>query len=219
MNLPNRTDFNVEVSARALGPNLPQRVGRALWAPMLVMAVMAFPIGLVIGVARSNLVAAGGDPGLIAALGHFGPAVMFVGFASVFAAISFAIARILGVLRVGGGQVQQTAARMVETLRMPPTGWAFIGLMAMAMMIIFAGVIGHLIVGASIAGGNAEALAQSETWAIWLEAVRRIGVAAYLVAIALGLATIVEVVRFQAIRLRELPTEPLHERDTSPPGA
>jgi hypothetical protein len=209
MSASSRSDFNVELSSRALGTNVPQRIGRLLWAPMLVMAVMAFPAGLAIGVARSNLVASGGDPAVIAALGHLGPAAMFVGFASVFAAISFAIARILGVLRQGGGEVQQTAARTVQTLRMPPSGWAFIGLMAMAMMVILAGVIGNAVVGLSIAGGNADALAQTESWGIWLEGVRRIGVALYLVAIALGLATIIEVLRFQAIRLRELPAEPI----------
>ena len=208
MSVSSRSDFDIELSSRALGPNVPQRIGRLLWAPMLLMAVMAFPVGLALGLARSNLVSSGGDPVLIAALGHLGPAAMFVGFASVFAAISFAIARILGVLRQGGGEVQQTAGRTVQTLRMPPSGWAFIGLMAMAMMVIVTGVIGNAVVGASIASGNADVLAQSESWAIWLEGVRRIGVALYLVAIALGLATIVEVLRFQAIRLRELPAEP-----------
>lgn len=202
-----RSDFNVELSTRALGPNLPQRIGRLLWAPMLLMAVMTFPIGLAVGIVRASLVAAEGDAAMIAALGHLGPAAMFLGFAAVFAAISFAIARILGVLRTGGGEVQETAGRTVQTLRMPPTAWAFIGLMAMAMMVILAGVVGNAVVGFSIAGGNADALAQSESWAIWLEGVRRIGVALYLVAVALGLATIVEALRFQAIRLRELPGE------------
>lgn len=202
-----RPDFNVELSSRALGPNVPQRIGRLLWAPMLVMAVMAFPIGLAIGIARANLVATGGDAAMIAALGHLGPAAMFVGFAAVFAAISFAIARILGVLRAGGGEVQEAAGRRVQTLRMPAMAWAFIGLMAMAMMVILAGVAGNAVVGASIAGGSTDLLGQSEGWAIWFEGVRRIGVALYLVAIALGLATIIEALRFQAIRLRELPAE------------
>ena len=40
-----------------------------------------------------------------------------------------------------------------------------------------------------------------------LLAVRRIGVVLYLVAITLGLASIAQVLRFQAIRLRELPDE------------
>lgn len=202
-----RSDFNVELSSRALGPNLPQRVGRLLWAPMLAMAIMAFPIGLAVGFIRSNLVAMGGDAAMIAALGHLGPAAMFVGFASVFAAISFAIARILGVLRQGGGEVQEVAGRTVQTLRMPTSAWAFIGLMAMAMMIILVGVIGNAITGAAILGGDATLLGQSESLATGFEGIRRIGVALYLVAIALGLATIVEVLRFQAIRIRELPVE------------
>lgn len=199
--------FNVELTSHALGPNLPQRIGRLLWAPMLAMGLMAFPVGLAIGVVRAGMVADGGDPAMVAALGQFGPAAMFIGFASAFAAISFAIARILGELRVGGGQIQESAGRRVQTLRMPLTAKAFIGVMAMAMMLILAGVVGHLIVGAGIAGGDATLLAQGESWAIWLEAVRRIGVVAYLAAIALGLASIVEVLRFQAVRVRELPTE------------
>jgi hypothetical protein len=203
-----RSDFNVELSTRALGLNVPQRIGRVLWAPMLAMALMAFPIGFAIAVARANLVASGGDAATIAALGHLGPAAMFVGFAAVFAAVSFAIARILGVLRQGGGAVQEATGRRVQTLRMPATGWAFIGLMAMAMMVILAGVVGNAVVGASIAGGSTDLLAQSESYAIWFEGVRRVGVALYLVAIALGLATIIEALRFQAIRLRELPAEP-----------
>lgn len=199
--------FAVERTNHALGPNLPQRIGRWLWAPMLGMGLMAFPIGLGVGIVRAALVADGGDPALVAGLGQFGPAAMFIGFASAFAAISFAIARILGELRSGGGRVQESAGRMVETLRMPLTAKAFLGLMAMGMMLILAGVVGHIIVGAAIVSGDAALLAQGESWAIWLEAVRRVGVVTYLVAIALGLATIVEVLRFQAIRLRELPTE------------
>lgn len=208
MSTSTRSDFSVEVSETALGPNLPQRIGGLLWAPMLVMAVMAFPIGLALGVARASLVAAGGDVAMVAALGHLGPAAMFVGFASVFAAISFAIARILGVLRQGGGDVQATAGRIVQTLRMPRTAWAFIGLMAMAMMVMLAGVVGNAVTGFAILGGDAAAQGQSESLAIWFEGIRRIGVALYLVAISLGLASIIEVIRFQAIRLRELPGEP-----------
>ena len=200
-------DFNVDISARALGPNLPQRLGRRLWAPMLLMAMMAFPVGLILGFVRSDLVAGNGSPAAIAALDHFIPAVMFLGFATVFAAISFAIARILGVLRQGGGEVQQAAGHTVHTLRMQRIGWVFISLMAMAMMIVLAGVAGHLIVGSSITAGSASLLAQSETWGIWFESVRRIGTALYLVAIALGLATIIGALRFQVFRLRELPNE------------
>jgi hypothetical protein len=202
-----RPDFDVETSATAFGFNLPQRAGRRLWAPMLGMALMAYPAGLAIAGARAATIQQGGDPATVAALGHFGPAVMFIGFAAVFAAVSFAIARILGTLRQGGGSVQEAAGRTVQSLRMLSTAKAFIGLMMMAMMLLVGAVIVHFLVGAAILGGDTSALASADTWAIGLEAVRRIGVVAYLVAIVLGLASIAEVLRFQAIRLRELPVE------------
>jgi len=80
-------------------------------------------------------------------------------------------------------------------------------LMAMAMMTILAAVVAHIVIGTQIASGSAAALAGSEKWAIWLEGVRRFGTALYLFTIALGLGNIIHVLRFQAIRIRELATE------------
>jgi len=200
-------ELELEVSPRAPRANLPQRAGKLLWAPMLAMALMAFPVALLLGFVRSAAVGEGTDPAAIAALGHLGPAFMFIGFASVFAAISFAIARILGVFRVGGGQVQEIAGRSVKTLKMPLTAKVFLGLMMVAMMAILLPVIAHIAIGLAILGGNADALADSETWFAWLEGVRRIGTATFLLAIAFGLATIIEVLRFGASRLLELPAE------------
>lgn len=186
------------------GPNLPQRVGERLWAPMFVMSLMGFGVGFILALSRSNAIASGSDAANVAALGHFTTAAMFVGFASVFSAISFAIARILGAFRTGGGDVQAAVGNEVATLEMPKTAKAFIVVMAMGMMLIVAGVIGHLVIGGQIAGGSATALASSEQWAIALEAVRRLGVATYLVSIALGLSTIVTVLSFQTLRISEL---------------
>ncbi|MBI4259438.1 MAG: hypothetical protein HY658_02625 [Actinobacteria bacterium] len=200
-----RDDFDVEVSRSALGYNLPQRLGRALWLPMLAMALMAFPAGAILGAVRANAIATGGSEKAIAALGQFTPAVNFLGFAAVFAAVSFAIARILGTFRVGGGQVQEAAGAEVHTLRMPNTGKVFIAVMGMAMMTLLGAVVLHAIIGASIAGDSAYALANAPQWSFWLEGARRIGIALYLLAIAFGLATIVTVLRYQAVRIRELP--------------
>ena len=208
MTTDTRSAFVVDTNDRVPGFNLPQRIGRLLWAPMLVMALMAFPVGLILGVARANLIQTGGDPNTIIALGHFGPAAMFAGFAAVFAAIAFAIARILGSFRVGGSAVQGASGRSILTLRMLPTAKAFLGLMAMAMMILIGAVIAHVVVGVAVLGGDAGFVASAESTAIQLEAIRRVGVVLYLVSIALGLATIAEVLRFQALRLRELPGEP-----------
>lgn len=79
--------------------------------------------------------------------------------------------------------------------------------MAMAMMILIATVVLHIVVGAAIAGESAYAFARSEQWAIWLEGAGGSGSPTYLLAIALGLSTIITVLRFQAVRIRELPAE------------
>jgi hypothetical protein len=199
--------FALESSHNAPDVNLPQKLGTRLWKPMLLMALMAFPMALIVGFIRSAAIADGSDEVAVAALSHFGAGFMFVGFAAVFAAISFAIARILGVFRVGGGQVQQASGRTVKTLKMPLTAKVFIALMVMAMMAIVIPVIAHFAIGLAVLGGNANALANSETWFLWLEGVRRVGTAGYLVAIAFGLASIVEVLRFQTARIRELSQE------------
>lgn len=197
--------FKVVGTQRSPGPNLPQRLGRNLWGPMFAIAVMAFPVALVLSIVRATNIADGAQPRTIAAYGHLIPGVMFVGFAAVFAAISFAIARILGVFRRGGGEIQEDLGVEVQTLRMPLTAKAFLAFMAMGMMTILAAVILHFAAAAAIADRSEYALSHSEQWAVWLEGGRRIGVAFYLVGIVLGLATIITVLRFQALRLRELP--------------
>ncbi len=202
-----RTEFEYEVTDRALGRNLPQRIGAALWLPMLAMALMAYPVGWILAVVRAVKISNGGSAKDIAALGHFVPAANFIGFAAVFAAISFAIARILGEFRTGGGRVQQAAGRRVETLKMPWTAYVFLTVMAMGMMVLLAAVVLHIIAAVAIENDSAYALAHAVKWAIQLEAVRRFGVAVYLVAIAFGLSTIITVLRFQSVRIRELPDE------------
>ena len=196
-------DFAIEVSDKGLGYNLPQRMGRRLWAPMWVMAIMAFPAAFIVGIVRSSAVASGEAETTIAALGHTTTGVMFIGFAAVFAAISFAIARILGEFRKGGGEVQELVGSDVRTLKMPFTVKIFILGMAMATMTLLIASIIHLAVAGQVASGTLS-LAGAENAAINLEAVRRLGVAVYLVAITFGLATITRVLRFQAIRVREL---------------
>ena len=86
---------------------------------------------------------------------------------------------------------------------MPATAKAFIVLMAMSMMILLAAVIAHVVVGVQI---NAETLSlvDAEQWDLWLEAARRFAVQLYLFAIALGLGTIIYVIRYQSIRIREI---------------
>ena len=202
--------YRVSVSDRALGLILPQKAGRLLWAPMLAMAVMAFPVAFVLAAVRANLVATGttvADAANAASLGQWVPAVMFLGFATVFAAIVFAIARILGALRTGGGGVQESAGREVLTLTMPTSA----KVMIISMMMLLFAVVVHIVlagtVGAAVLAGDQATISLVETWATWIEGVRRLGAAVYLISIASGLATIITVLRFQATRVRELANE------------
>lgn len=205
-------NWNVVVSERGLPATLPQRIGRVLWGPMLAMALMAFPLALGLALARAGFIAQGTAPAVVAVLDQYIPAAMFLGFASVFAAISFAIARILGVLRTGGGSIQEAAGRTVQTLKTPLTAYAFIGLMMMAMMLLLGTVAAHVMVAKQaamiVSAGDGAGLVMVQTLSIWLEGLRRLGAGTYLVSIALGLAAIFTVLGFQATRLRELAREP-----------
>ncbi len=196
-------DFTTETTSHAPDWIMPQKAGRALWLPMFVMALMAFAVGFILAIIRADMISTGDDALQIAAFGHYIPAAMFAGFAAVFAAISFAIAKILGEFRVGGGSVQEAAGGDVKTLKMPGTAKAFIGLMAMAMMVIVGAVVLHVVAGVSIAAGDWSAI-KAEQWTIWLEAARRFGVVLYLFSITFGLVTIAKVIRFQTFRIRQV---------------
>lgn len=196
------TNFQLEKAKSNPGFNMPQIMGRRLWAPMLTMALMAFPTALVLSWVRAGNVADGAAASTIAAQGHLVTGVMFIGFMAVFAAVSFAIARILGEFRSGGGALQEAVGDDVHTLEMPMTAKVFMASMMMGMMILLISVVLHFLAAAATATTD---LVQVEQWAIQLEAGRRVGVALYLFGIALGLGTIVDVLRFQSLRIRQLP--------------
>ena len=203
-------DFYVEVSDHNLGLNLPQRMGKRLWLPMFLMGIVAFPIAAVLGIIRAMAVS-DGDAATAAALGHVTSGVMFIGFTSVFSAIVFAIARILGAFREGGGGIQETAGRRVLTLVMPATAKAMLVVMMMAMMILIFGVVAEFVLaavaGGAVTDGDAGLLQTAQSWGAWVEGVRRFGVATYLLSFALGLYTILTVIRLQSRRIRELADE------------
>ena len=198
-------EFNVEVSSRNLGLNLPQRMGKRLWLPMFLTAIMAFPVAAILGIVRAAAVD-DGDLGRAAALAHVVPGVMFIGFLAVFSAIVFAIARILGAFREGGGGVQETAGRRVLTLVMPMTAKAMLALMMMGMMMLVFATVNEFIL-ASLVEGVAAADRGEAAWGKFIEGLRRFGVATYLLSIAVGLFTIVNVIRLQSRRIRELGDE------------
>lgn len=199
--------FQVDTSTRSLGFNLPQKMGRLLWLPMLLMALMFFGAGMIFGIVRANEISDGGAADTLASLQHVQAGVMFLGFASVLAAISFAIARILGQFRAGGGEVQEAAGRTVQTLRMPGSAKLFLVLTMTALATVAVSSVLHLVVAFDI-DNTPTSLADAEERFVVLEGVRRLGVSIFLFGILLGLATVIRILRFQGVRIRELPDEP-----------
>jgi len=201
-------DFKVEVTQSNPGLNFPQKMGKTLWLPMFLMGIMAFPVAFILGAFQGAAVADGVDEANTAAvLGQLVPAVQFIGFMSIFSAIVFAIARILGAFREGGGGVQEASGRRVLTLVMPPTAWAMLLLMMMGMMMLLFAIIAHIVLAFVVDDASLSTLRDVETWSTWLEGLRRIGVSTYLLSIAFGLFTIVNVIRLQSLRIRELGDE------------
>jgi hypothetical protein len=205
------TDFRYQVSQRARTINLPQRLGTILWAPMLALGLMALPAAITLSAIRAHLIDQSIRPAVVAALGEGAAAATVLGLATMFAAVGFAVARILGVLRTGGGSIQEASGRTVRTLTMQVTARIFLGLMAMAMMILLFATAAHAILADTIynaiANGDQTTITRVQRWGTWLGGLRPVGIVTYLLSISFGLATIVQVLRFQAHRIRELPSE------------
>ena len=116
-----------------------------------------------------------------------------------------------------GGDVkglQDAAGRGIKTPVMPITAWVFLAGMMMAMMLLIFTFVGHIYAAVQAhdawinatgpGGANEVFLGRAETWATWLEGVRRFAVGLYLLSIGFGLATIIKIIRFQTLRIREM---------------
>lgn len=222
---PKTSDFRVKTSARSLGFNTVQKVGRILALPMFAMGLMVITAGLIVGIVRASDIsdaasgAAGGFGGAgaldaaaladaedIEALRQVQQGLIFAGLASLLAGISFAIARILGQFRDGGGNIQEAAKRTVVTLKRPWTAWGFLMLMMMGMMTVLVAAALHFIYAGDVEATAASLTESADRFAV-LAGVERLGIGMLLAGIALGLGTIPFVLRFQAMRVRELPEE------------
>jgi hypothetical protein len=95
---------------------------------------------------------------------------------------------------------------------MPPTANAMVLLMIMDMMMLVFGIVAEFVLGAvargAVTDGDTALLRTTESWAAWVEGLRRFGIATYLLSISLGLYTIITVIRLQSKRVRELRDEP-----------
>ena len=203
------------------GLTLPQTVGGRLWAPATVMGLMLIATAFALAATRSQMSVDLSEEftpvrkANLEVLGQLIPGFMFLGLGMIFAGISFAIARILGIFRTGGGVVQQGIGKGIKTPLRPVTVMIFLAGMMMAMMVLVFTFVGHIYaatqahdawINATSAGiaGNEAALGRAETWGTWLEGLRRFAVGLYLTSIAFGLATIIKAIGFLTMRMREL---------------
>ena len=203
------------------GLTLPQTVGGRLWGPATVMGLLLVATAFALAATRSQMSVDLSEEftpvrkANLEVLGQLIPGFMFLGLGMIFAGISFAIARILGIFRTGGGVVQQGIGKGIKTPLRPVTVMIFLAGMMMAMMVLVFTFVGHIYaatqahdawINATSVGiaGNEAALGRAETWGTWLEGLQRFAVGLYLASIAFGLATIIKAIGFITLRMREL---------------
>jgi len=210
----------VITSDRGSGYTLAQYMGIYLWLPMLLMGLMAIGTAFGLGIAQGAIAADlferfdALDKANFETLGVLSSGFVVLGIGFLLSAISFALTRIAGIFRVGGGQVQAAVGNDVQTLAMPWTAWTFLMLMMMGLMIVIAGFIVHVVAAVNIHdawidatgpdGAIASKLGLAQTLTAWAGPVQRFGVATLFTGIAFMLVTIIRILRFQANRLKEL---------------
>ena len=148
------------------------------------------------------------------------PGLQLLGIGLILSAITFSLANILGVFRAGGVQMQQAFGKEPQTLTPPMTAMLFPMMMMMGLMILIVNLIIAVVVGAiawdvygePVASINAAEpgstllrdLGTVNTFKAWLEPFRFVGLATILVGVSMAVHTILQVIRFQGQRIREL---------------
>jgi len=196
-------------------------VANWMWLPMILMGIMAVGTSVGLGIAQAKVGSDLGDQFTALRQANFETlkpltaGFLFLGEALLLSGISFLLATILGALRWGGAEVQESVGAPVKTLKMPWSAWVFLGLMMTGLMaalvafgtLAFVSAQAHSAwIGASAAGtpGNVAALDRAAAYAAWANPLREAALGALLTGIVFALYTISNVVGFQFSRIREL---------------
>jgi hypothetical protein len=193
------SDFG-PATATATAPKqlLIHRLAGLMWAPMLAMGVMLVYAGLLLSFAAAGNVAV--DPALASSQQAWVQGVQFLGEGLLLSGISFLLGTILGAIRSGGGEVQESLGLTVKTLRMPVTAKLFIGLMMVGLMVEIAQFIGYAYI------ATVPETADYATFSTFLGPLREFGLGALLSGIVLALATIAKALSFQFARITQIIT-------------
>ena len=190
------------VSRTAPGALPIHRMAYALWAPMLLMGAMVLMIALVLSFFWAAAANDGNTANSLTLLG-LTKGSMFLGEGLILSGISFLLGSILGSLRQGGGEVQESLGTGVKTLVMPLTAKLFLGLMMMGLMIEMV-QFGFYIFVATLDGGTPEGAASITAYYTWLGPLREAGLGFILSGVVLALGTIGTILGFQFSRIQEL---------------
>jgi hypothetical protein len=171
------------------------RMAKILWAPMLVMGIMLVGIGLLLAI-----ITAGNTADASATSSGFAwvQGLQFLGEGALLAGISFLLGSILGAIRAGGGEVQESLGLTVRTIQMPTIAKVFIGLMVAGVMLAMVQFLGYVIVSSS---DDPTTIAASFAF---LGPLRELSLGLLLAGIVLALATIAKVLGFQFDRINEI---------------
>ena len=224
---------------KAKSMSIMQSMSSRMWAPWLLMGIMAVMVSLILGAINSNVIAdyLGFPQGVreaaesgssladkkafIEATNAWVPGLTFLGIGMILGGITFALATILGNLRVGGGKVQEAIGKGIVVMKPPITARLFPMLMMGGMMVLMAsfgigiwlGVLNAVYWNHSIANELNVAPAGSDLLSdlgtinaveAWVGPLRFVGIAMLLSGITLALFTIVKVLRFQSNRVLDL---------------
>lgn len=189
------TEFG-ECTETATAPDvLPiHRMARTMWFPMLAMGYMLVAAGFVLSLVWAGKV----EDGTQQAVQAWTQGIQFLGEGMLLAGISFLLGSILGALRESGGSIQERLGLPVRILKMPRTAKAFVGLMALGLMVSMLQAVLYA-VAAGVASPQSFA-----AWSAWLGPLREVGLGLLLAGIVLALVTIGNVLAFQFARVREI---------------
>jgi len=141
---------------------------------------------------------AGTDPLTATRAAAWTQGLQFLGEGFLLSGISFLLVSILGLIRDGGAEVQQSLGLPVKLLDMPTTAKAFVGLMMAGLMISITQFGFYVYAAANVTTSNIAANSA------WLGPFRELGLGLLLAGIVLALATIGTALAFQAGRVREI---------------
>ena len=211
-----------------------QKMASKMWPVLTTMGVMIVAAAFVVGIINSFNVAdffgetkavreatTNSDIGSAMAVKAWLPGMKFFGLGLMLGGITMLLATILGNLRIAGANVQAALGGEVILPRPPMIAKIFPMLMITGMMILLAAMIISAWLGTvagdvwgrsiateiNVAEEGSALLARLGTLnavSAWLAPFKFVGMAVLFSGIALALATIVTVLRFQARRLVEI---------------